>query len=249
MPDYLAKHPILITVKGSRCYNIHTDESDIDIGGVFLPDSHHLRQELFLAEKSPKHTHLVEPYRKYLTDEEKEIASRTKLEGTVFELRKFITLASKGSPNELTILFCRDEEVKFTTPEGELLRKHRHLFLSSKIRNAFVGYAVRQERLLGKVRESSARSDYDTKAAVHMCRLYHQAHVVLDQQDFPVFLTENSFLMDIRRGVVERKHIDAYANKFRGLIDTMPTDLPDQVDKVRIGQLCEEIMSSVIKIG
>lgn len=50
------------------------------------------------------------------TPEERDAIRAQKLEGTVFNLVKFIGLATEANPNILDVLFCRDEEVRLITP-------------------------------------------------------------------------------------------------------------------------------------
>lgn len=78
------------------------------------------------------------------TTEEREAVRAEKLEGTVFNLVKFIGLATEANPNILDVLFCRDEEVRVLTPLGRKLRDNRKLFLSARARFSFAGYAHAQ---------------------------------------------------------------------------------------------------------
>jgi predicted nucleotidyltransferase len=72
------------------------------------------------------------------------VVSRSKLEGTVFSLSKFLLLASEANPNILEILFSREEEIRRLHPFGELLRANRELFVTGKCRQTFGGYAASQ---------------------------------------------------------------------------------------------------------
>jgi predicted nucleotidyltransferase len=161
----LYSHTILLTRAGSRAYGVHTPTSDLDIKGVAIaPADYFLGLETF--EQADKQEHFKdERFLSLLSEEEKEVVKASKLEGSVYELRKFLKLALDGNPNILDVLFCRDEDVlswgqastapgvqtlvhldqaaSFATP-GFLLREARDLFVSAKCKHTFSGYAFAQ---------------------------------------------------------------------------------------------------------
>jgi hypothetical protein len=59
------------------------------------------------------------------------------------ELRKFLKLAADCNPNIIEFLYV-DDLIDISTPEWELIRSHRDLFLSKKARWTFAGYAIQQ---------------------------------------------------------------------------------------------------------
>jgi uncharacterized protein len=63
---------------------------------------------------------------------------------TVFDLRKFISLASQANPNVIEILFTDPGDHLVMTPAGERLLDARELFLSRRIKHTFSGYAHSQ---------------------------------------------------------------------------------------------------------
>ncbi|HNH46556.1 MAG TPA: nucleotidyltransferase domain-containing protein, partial [Myxococcota bacterium] len=79
-----------------------------------------------------------------LTAEERSVVQNTKLEGAIYELRKFLDLACQANPNILDLLFCRDEEVRLWTPAGRRLRENAHRMISAKAKHTFSGYATSQ---------------------------------------------------------------------------------------------------------
>lgn len=87
------------------------------------------------------------------TPEEREAIRAQKLEGTVFNIVKFIGLATEANPNIWDVLFCRDDEVRLITPVGRKLRENRHLFLSGRARFSFAGYAHAQLKRIRGHRE------------------------------------------------------------------------------------------------
>lgn len=63
---------------------------------------------------------------------------------TVFELRKFISLAAQANPNVIEILFIDDTDRLQVSPAGERLLAARELFISRRVKHTFSGYAHSQ---------------------------------------------------------------------------------------------------------
>lgn len=139
----LPAHTHLLVVTGSRCYGIHTEGSDVDVKGVAIPPRDYYFGTLGNFEQADKSSQ-IQAFFDEMTEEEKVICQETKLEGSVYEVRKFIKLASDANPNILDVLFSRDAEVRRMTPVGEKLREHRDMFLSAKAKHTFSGYAAAQ---------------------------------------------------------------------------------------------------------
>jgi len=139
----LKDRTILLTVAGSRAYGISTPESDIDIKGVAVPTKEYFLGYINKFEQADKSSHLT-CFLPLFSDDERDIISRTKLEGSVYNIRKFIKLAADANPNILDALFCREQEVRLQTKAGKLLRENRDLFISKKARWTFNGYAKSQ---------------------------------------------------------------------------------------------------------
>lgn len=138
----LRARTILLTVGGSRAYGIHRADSDVDIKGVGVataPYYHGFMRKWEQAEGSH-----MKVFADLLNAEETTAMTTTKLEGTVYDVRKFISLAVDANPNILDVLFCRDDEVRLASPLGRLLRVHRDKFISAKAKHTFSGYAASQ---------------------------------------------------------------------------------------------------------
>lgn len=139
----LRSHTILMAIAGSRCYGIHRPDSDIDIKGVAIPPkeffmgfAHRFEQ----AEGSDNLSCFIDDF----SDAEKEIIKISKLEGSIYDVRKFISLAAECNPNILDVLFCRDEEIIVRTKFSDTLRNERDLFISAKAKHTYSGYAFSQ---------------------------------------------------------------------------------------------------------
>ncbi len=136
--DIVNNNTIFLTNTGSQAYGMATSSSDLDLKGICLPPisvEQHLFRSFDQAENVPclvtKFGHLANP-------------ANPKIESTVFTLRKFIKLAAEINPNIIEFLWVDDSDILIAEPSYELLRKNRTLFLSSKAKFTFSGYAIAQ---------------------------------------------------------------------------------------------------------
>jgi hypothetical protein len=164
----LRDHTILLTLNGSRAYGLSTPSSDIDMLGIAVPPKEYYLGFLKIFEQADHSSHISQ-YDDLLTPEELEIAVNIKSEGSVYEVSKFIKLAADCNPNILTLLFCRDSDIRYITPLGQKIRDNRGLFLSKKAKFTFSGYAYDQMRriilhrgyLLSPPTKEPIREDFD----------------------------------------------------------------------------------------
>lgn len=134
---------------GSHLYGTNTPESDIDTRGVFIPS-----KEYFLG-----------CYSKI------EQIENTKEDEVLFDLRKFLVLAGENNPNILELLFVPETMWKIRSGEWEKIIENRQLFISTKARYSFAGYAYSQLKrvknhrawLLNPPKKKPERSDFGLK--------------------------------------------------------------------------------------
>jgi uncharacterized protein len=116
------ENKIFETLSGSRAYGMARPESDTDYRGIFIAPKENVITGLFTIDQ------WIDP------NEDR----------TLYELRKFMKLLSAQNPNIIELLWVRDEDIITRTPEYDYLRENREMFLSSKARYTFAGYAFSQ---------------------------------------------------------------------------------------------------------
>ncbi len=157
----LRNHTHLLTVSGSRAQGLHTEGSDVDLKGMAIEPGawfHGLAGEFEQADDVES----MGVFEGNLTEAERAIVGHSKLEGSVYGIRKFMRLASAANPNVLEALFCRDEEVRILSPQGRRLREAHGLFLSGQCAQTFSGYAANQ---LARIRLHYQWHNHGPKAA------------------------------------------------------------------------------------
>lgn len=121
---WLEERTILWVPFGSRAYGTQRPDSDYDYRGVACAP--HGYRDGFLHTFNQATFKAPDP------------------DATIFELRKFMFLASNCNPGAFEVLFVEDANVLSEQPAGRILREHRDMFLSQKALHTFRGYAMSQ---------------------------------------------------------------------------------------------------------
>ena len=116
---------IFLVKHGSMAYGTNTPTSDVDEKGVAVPPG----REYYYGPK---------------VFEQKDGGWEDGHDRCIYDLRKFISLASSCNPNIVEVLYVDKEDRLKLTNVGEILLGMRSLFLSQKAAKTFVGYAVAQ---------------------------------------------------------------------------------------------------------
>lgn len=201
LPDnvkWLEDRTILFTKYGSHIYGTNTPESDTDYKGVCI-----LPKEYILGLKS------MNEYNKSGGKNFGERNTKDDVDLVIVALNKFVSDAMSGIPNNLDMLFCRDEDVIYMDDFGKELRDIRKEFLSKRIFNKFSGYALSQKRKVEvKKNHGTGRTElveefgYDCKFIYHSLRLLYSAIEILETHDYQPYRPEEQrkLLLEVRKG-------------------------------------------------
>lgn len=162
------QHCIFQFTSGSHQYGTSRPDSDVDKRGVFIAPirtafdifqsnfvcAGTLGQELKAAKEALENGDLT-AVQNHLDAAMKtdrgdlslavETVRHTENDEELQELRKFMKLAADSNPNIIEFLYV-EHFIHHLSPEWELIREHRDLFLSKKARYTFAGYAIAQLR-------------------------------------------------------------------------------------------------------
>jgi predicted nucleotidyltransferase len=108
-------------ISGSKLYGMSTEYSDTDVRGVYLLD---------------KDSVFIDDYARQIEDKNND--------RVVYEAKKFIDLLAENNPNIVEALFVPDRFVLYKNKTWEMIEELRDVFLSSKVRYTFSGYAISQ---------------------------------------------------------------------------------------------------------
>ena len=171
----LAKHTILLVLHGSHAYGMARPESDVDLRGIAIPPPEYFHGYLKHFEQSE------EPFPRdfdvgsgiSFIDKVQAMVGRSVpkdegIDSTVFDARKLCRLAADGNPNIFDILWADESCHILKTKLVEPLLENRDLFLSTKVRWSYSGYAIAQlkriklhrQHLLHPPARKPARADF-----------------------------------------------------------------------------------------
>ena len=215
MTDFdLQKLIIYRCVVGSRAYGLDTDESDVDLRGVYLAPAE-LQWSLFGAP-----------------EQFEDNASQA----CYWELQKFLGMALKANPNILECLYS--PKVEKVTPLGEELLSIRDAFLSQMIFQTFNGYAMSQFKKI----EQDIRNHGEVrwKHAMHLLRLLLTGAATLREARVPVRVeAHREKLLAVKRGEVLWAEVDAWRKELHQDFENALTStrLPERPDYEKANRL------------
>jgi len=121
--DLLSNFKIISSfICGSNLYGTATKDSDEDLRGVFIPSEEYIYGFL----------HRIEQVEDKINDI------------VYFDIRKFMNLALNSNPNIIELLWVPEEKWLISSKEWETIIDNRTLFLSTKCKHTFLGYAHSQ---------------------------------------------------------------------------------------------------------
>ena len=194
-------------VSGSRAYGLESNESDIDLRGVYLAPAE-LQWSLYGAPEQ---------------------FEDTVGQSVVWELQKFLVMALKANPNILECLYS--PLVDKLTPLGEELLAMRGCFLSQMIFQTFNGYAMSQFKKIEQDRRS--RGEVRWKHVMHLLRLLLSGSGALREGRVPVRVgAERDRLLAVKRGEISWDEVEAWRIALHRDFDRAltQTSLPERPD-------------------
>ena len=129
---------ILLTVAGSRLYGNSTETSDYDYRGIFIADK---ATKLGLIGKIDQ---ISEPKFFIELNEKYNLGLQDFSDCIVYELNRFAELCQDANPNILDTLCAPLDKMVYCNKKGKELIDNKSLFISSKLKFTFSGYAISQ---------------------------------------------------------------------------------------------------------
>jgi len=172
--ELIEQNTILLTLAGSWSYGTNIETSDKDYRGICLiPD-----KRLFFG------------FDKF---EQKDKGWNEGEDKIVYHLPFAISLFLQGNPNSLELLFSDDSSLLKITDEGRLLRNNKYLFLSKKVKNKYLGYAISQMKSL----EAKKRWSLTVQEAPERAAFTHRKTILVGPMGHT--FSETSKLVEINR--------------------------------------------------
>lgn len=217
---------ILEGITGSVAYGLNTENSDVDIKGVYILPTTKILSLGFNPEKTTKDH--VDP------------------DWVYHEVGKFMKLVISGNPTVTELLYLDDYTV--LSPIGQMLIDNRSSFLShDSIMNAYRGYAFSQAKRLNN-RTEQGLDGYDSslknrfaKHTRHCFRLLMQARQLLETGTLDVRVTpqQREYLFEMGE-----KTADEVVEEFMRQdleFENVTSILPEKPDMEKLNALLYEI--------
>ena len=217
---------ILEGVTGSTAYGLATENSDIDIKGIYLLPT----KEVLSMGFDPQHT----------------TKDHADPDWVYHEVGKFMKLVTSGNPTVTELLYLN--EYTKMTPIGQMLVDNRDAFLSTKaVTNAYSGYAFSQAKKLNN-RTEQGLDGYDSslknrfaKHTRHCFRLLMQARQLLETGTLDVRVTPEQREYLFAMGEKTADEVVAEFMRQDTELKKVKSTLPDEPDYERLNNLLYEI--------
>ncbi len=143
---WLPKHTVFMARAGSWAYGTNTASSDVDWRGIAVPPKEYIFGTLHKFEQAE----IREP-----------------VDCVIFDIRKYVHLASQANPNAIELVFTDREDI--VTKNWSINFDHvRDKFLTKRVKHTYSGYAVGQLKriqlhrkyLLNPPKKKPERSDF-----------------------------------------------------------------------------------------
>jgi len=165
---------------------------------------------------------------------------------TLYSLRKWAAMASRGNATALHFLFA--DATAVSSPTWMSLQEEAKTFLSKRSAAQFLGFAGNQLRRItgekgkgakGRRPEYECAYGYDTKAAMHCLRLLFECIELMRKGRISLPRPEKDLLIEVRSGVwtLERFLQEAERLRIEAESAASSSTLPDEVSQEAISSL------------
>lgn len=217
---------ILEGVTGSTAYGLATENSDIDVKGVYLLPT----KTVLSIGFQPEHT----------------TKDHTDPDWVYHEVGKFMKLVINGNPTVTELLYL--DEYTTLSPIGQLLIDNRAAFLSTKaVSNAYRGYAFSQAKRLNN-RTEQGLDGYDSslknrfaKHTRHCFRLLMQARRLLETGTLDVKVTPEQRKYLFAMGEKTADEVVEEFMKQDAEFENIVSVLPDEPDYDKLNEILYKI--------
>lgn len=143
---------LFVTLAGSQAHGTARPGSDVDLRGVFVAP---LELRLSLFRTIEQHEGALEGavgaavLSRLKAHPSASAALSVKTESVLLDVSKFLSLCAAANPNALEVLFADERDWMYETPAWRRIHRDRHRFLSQKVRQTYLGYALAQLKRIG----------------------------------------------------------------------------------------------------
>ncbi len=143
---------VFVALAGSQAHGTAREGSDVDLRGVFVAP---LAQRLSLFRSVGLHEGPLDGrvgaavHGRLSAHPSASPAVSAKTECVLFDVAKFLSLCAAANPNALEVLFADEQDWMHETPAWRRLHRERHRFLSRKVQQTYLGYAMAQLKRIG----------------------------------------------------------------------------------------------------
>lgn len=188
-------------IMGSFAYAVSSDNSDLDVYAVCIPDKEmvfpHLKGMIPGFGPNPQNFEVTQLHHIQHGESEYDVA--------VYSIVKFFQLCSENNPNMIDALFVPQRCITHMDEIGTMIRQARHKFLHKGSYHKFRGYAhsqlakIKTKKPVGKRAELVEKFGYDVKFSYHVVRLAEECHQILEEGDLDLERSKE-ILKAVRRG-------------------------------------------------
>lgn len=265
MPDNIQ----YLTQMGSHAYGVNRADSDYDVYGFVIPPKEiifpHTAGKI-IGFGDMKHTNDRWNVWQYGNKSPVQVIdpdNGKEYDFNVYNIVDYFQLVMEGNPNMVDSLFTPSECVMHSTKVGDMVREHRHLFLTKKVWHTFKGYAFKQMRKMGSMMRTGKRKEvveehgFDLKFAYHVVRLLNEVEQLLTEGTMDLRRNREQ-LKAIRNGDWTKEQVESYFTRKEIELETVynESELPWGVDDDRLKRIrrllfecIEEHYGSLSKFG